>query len=215
MTRQGDQRSTVPIQLPDSLTRTLRHGCLMDKQHPRHCFLGSPRPTLPPASQPFTKAGPHPHPASHPAGTSLLTNHGVREPAHPQPRAGHPSWGGSLSNTNTKFTLESPKSPWRLRWGQVPWAATLALVTRTPEQARDSPLGKEGLAFQKCPSQNPELTQGPRPGQGEGLPQPSPAKCVPLASHGGSPNTPIHNRKSQYKKKDKPPQLDNLQKVDS
>lgn len=46
---------------------------------------------------------PPPPPPQPPSRHPLLTNHGVQEPAHPQPRAGHPSWGGSLSNTNTKI----------------------------------------------------------------------------------------------------------------
>ena len=137
MTRHGDQRSIISIQCPDSLTRTLRRGCLMDKQHPHHCFLGSPRLTLPPTSQPFTKAGPHPHPpATQQAPPSSLPMGYGNQPT-PNPEQDTPVGEGCFLTQTPKFTLESPKSPWGLRWGQVPWAATLALVTRTPDQGRD------------------------------------------------------------------------------
>ena len=138
MTCQGDQRSIISIQRPDSLTRTLRRGCLMDKQHPHHCFLGSPRLTLPPTSQPFIKADPHPHPpATQQAPPSSLPMGCGNQPT-PNPEQDTPVGEGRFLTQTPKFTLESPKSPWGLRWGQVPWAATLALVTRTPDQGRDS-----------------------------------------------------------------------------
>ena len=177
MTCQGDQRSIISIQRPDSLTRTLRRGCLMDKQHPHHCFLGSPRLTLPPTSQPFIKADPHSHP---PAGTSLLTTHGVREPAHPQPRAGHPSWGGSLSNTNTQIHPWKSQKPLGAQVGPGPLGCNTGPCHQNPRP-------RKGLAFQKYPSQDPGFAQGQGPRQDGGLPQPSPVKCVPLAYHGGSP----------------------------
>lgn len=207
MTRQGDQRSIVSTQRPDSLTRTLRRGCLTDKQHPCHYFLGSPRLTLPPTSQPFTKAGPHPLPQ--PPSSHLPPHYPWGMETSPPPTQSRtPWWGGSLSNTNTQFTLESPKSPWGLRWGQVSWAATLALATRTPDQGRDKHSRNALLrTLDSLRDRDPDMIGG--------LPQPSPAKCVPLASHGGSPNIPIHSKKSQYRKKDQLPQLDNLQTVDS
>lgn len=47
----------------------------------------------------------------------------------PSPERGTPGWGGLPSNTSTKNHPESPESPRGLGQGQVPWAATLALVT--------------------------------------------------------------------------------------
>lgn len=151
-TRQGDQRSIVSTQRPDSLTKTLRRGCLTDKQHPRHYFLGSPRLTLPPTSQPFTKAGPHPHPAAtqQPPPSSLSMGYGNQ----PTPNPEQDTRGGE-----GHFLTQTPNSPLKVPkalWGSG-GARSLGLQhwPLPPE-----PQTKEGTRIPEMPFSEPWIRSG-------------------------------------------------------
>lgn len=75
----------------------------------------------------------------------------VREPAHPQPRAGHPGWGGSLSNTNTKIHPSKSQKPLGAQVGPGPLGCNTGPCHQNPGTNRGLALGGGGVSIPEMP----------------------------------------------------------------